>query len=573
MLRTVRRSDAPDSLFESRAFFYFLPMTKKTPIQNIKSALSGLFATPQNKRGVALVNPPDWFTEFVASGSYAGENFSVEGSLRVMAVLSAFTILSEDIASLPLILYRRLERGKERATSHPYYTLLHDAPNPEMTSMVFREMMIGHLLGWGNFFAQMIWDGRGVVRELWPLAPNRMTVFREDGERKYLYLTETGKKIAFRQEDILHIPAFGFDGLVGYSRISMARNAIGLSIAAEKYGSKMFANDARPSVLFKAGKPMTKEAKQALRESWNQLYRGAGNAARSAVLEDGIDLETIGFPPEDAQFLQTRSFQVQEIARAFRIPPHMLADIDRSTSWGSGIEQQEISYLNHTLRPWITRVEQQLTKDLLLGRERRSYLIEHLTDAMLRTDTEARMNAYVQAITNGIMSRNEVRERENLNPYDGGDDFLIPLNMTTSVEDIPGDADPETEPAPVRDLTPIMVDAARRVLTREAHEVRDASRRWLVKKDDPAKFEHWLEQFYKQDHPQYLRAVFSPYIEAGLLGQRQLAHIAVAHSETQGHRVAQALAEHADLEEITEAWPLGAHVLAQALMDEELNHD
>lgn len=286
-----------------------------------------------------LSNPPTWLLEYLNGGetAYTGESVSVTGSLKVTAVLAGLTILCEDTASLPLILYKRLERGKERAIRHPIYSLLHDMPNPEMTSMVFRELAMGHLVSWGNFYAQMIWDGRGTVRELWPFNPSRMEVFRDRDERKYIYTDTNGRKSAFRDEEILHIPAFGFDGLIGYSRISLARNAIGLSISAEKYGSKMFANDARPSVALKAKNRLTPEAQKNLRESWAQIYSGAGNAGKVAVLEQDLDIQEIGFPPEDAQFLQTREFQISEIARIFRIPPHMLGAVDRSTSWGSGI--------------------------------------------------------------------------------------------------------------------------------------------------------------------------------------------------------------------------------------------
>lgn len=525
--------------------------------------MSGFLSRAFEKRSISLTNPPEWFLQMIGEGTYTGEQFSIEGSLKVTAVLAGFTILMEDISSLPLILYRRLERGKERANRHPYYSLLHDNFNPEHTSLIFREIMIGHLLGWGNFYGQLIWDGRGVVREIWPLSPARMQVFRENGERRYLYTELNGNRIAFRQEEILHVPAFGFDGLVGYSRIGLARNAIGLSIAAEKYGSKMFANDARPSVLFKTTKTMDKDTKQELRESWNQLYAGAGKAAQAAVIDQGLDFETIGFPPEDAQFLQTRQFQVSEIARIFRIPPHMLADVDRSTSWGSGIEQQEQGYVNHTLRPWSVRIEQQLHKDLLLGRERRSYIIEHLYEALLRGDIQARSEAYTKAITNGWLSRNEVREKENMNPYDGGDEFLVPLNLV-------GEDNLNEEPAqvnePLRNLQPILLEAAQRALKREAYEVRDAAHRWLDK-GKPEKFSSWLEEFYKSDQPAYLRTTFAPYVQAGLMDYAHLTHVTALHSEAQGLRLASALEEQADLQEITEGWPERAAVLTAALME------
>lgn len=530
--------------------------------------MSDFLSRAFEKRSVSLTAPPDWLVQYIGGGgtAFTGEVVSVEGALNVTSVLAGFTILMEDIASLPLILYRRLERGKERALRHPYYSLLHDNFNPEHTSMVSREMLIGHMVGWGNYYGQLIWDQRGVVREIWPLAPNRMEVFRENGERRYLYTESNGNRIPFRQEDILHIPAFGFDGLVGYSRITLARNAIGLARAAEKYGSKIFANDARPSVIFKSQKRMSPEAKTNLRESWDQLYAGAGNAARSAVLEEGLDLETVGFPPEDAQFLQTRQFQVTEIARIFRIPPHMIGDVERSTSWGSGIEQQELSYLNHTLRPWMVRVEQQLHKDLLLSRERRNYIIEHLTDAMLRTDTTARFEAYAKAITNGWMNRNEVREKENMNPADGLDEYLVPLNMGDASEPPAEPAPPEPpidqppqEPPPDQNepqrmrLIPLVEDAIQRALKRESHEVQDAARRWL-EKDKPEKFSQWLEQFYKSDQPGYLRSTFDPFVRAGMLDEQRFLQFSAAHCEGQGLRVERALADQDDLERIAADW-------------------
>lgn len=458
--------------------------------------------------------PPGWVVRGYGEESYAGENVTVEGSLSVTAVMAGFTILMEDTASLPLILFRRLERGKERATTSPYYRLLHDEPNPEHTSMVYREFILGHLLGWGNHYSQKIWDRNGVLRELWALRPDRMQVFRENGERKYIYTQANGQKRAFRQDEILHIPAFGFDGLMGYSRIALARNAIGLSMAAEKYGSGMFANGARPDAVLKSKKKLTTEAIKNLRESWKQLYGGSGNAGSVAVLEEDLDFTTIGFPPEDAQFLQTREFQISEISRIFRIPPHMIGDVNKSTSWGSGIEQQEMSYYAHTLRPWLIRIEQQMNKDLLLEDEKRNYFFEHLADAFLRTDTAGRYAAYGQAILQGWMTRNEARVKENMNPLEGLDEPLVPLNMTT-----PDGANDDNSDAPTdakRTISPLMRDAADRILRRETNELKDAVKRWL-EKDKEEKFSVWLEQFYKRDLPTYMAQILKPFVDGNHL--------------------------------------------------------
>lgn len=295
----------------------------------------------------------------VREQSQSGEIITPEVSLTVPGVLAAFTILCEDISSLPLVLYERLPKEeRERATGNPYYSLLHDEPNPEMTSMIFRELMLGHLLAWGNFYAQIILDRRGNVAELWPLRPDRMTVLRTNGEKTYVYLTSEMKPQVFLRDEILHIPAFGFDGLVGYSRIALARNSIGLAMSAEKYGSKLFANDARPALAIKHPQSLDDDAFKALNESWDKEFKGAENAHKKIILEEGMDIKEIGFPPEDVQFIDTQKWTVAQIARVFRVPPHMIGDVDRSTSWGTGIDSQEQGYVNHTLRPWTVRIEQ-----------------------------------------------------------------------------------------------------------------------------------------------------------------------------------------------------------------------
>jgi len=461
------------------------------------------------RRDVSLTSPPDWLVEYLGGGaSYSGENVTVDRALTVPAVLAGFSILLEDTSSLPLILYRRLARGKERASNNPLYFLLHNEPNTEMTSMVYREILMGHLLGWGNSYSQKIWDTRGRLTALYPLNPSSMEIARENGERKYLYRTNDGRRIAFTQEEIWHIPAFGFDGVKGFSRISMARNSIGLALTTEKFGSRVFSNGARPDVILTYPRQLDPKQQKLILDSWNQTYGGSSNAAKTAILEEGLDIKTLGFPPEDAQFIETQKWTVQQIARVFRIPPHMLGDVERSTSWGSGIEQQELGYVTHTLRPWTVRIEQQANKDLLLQREKPEYFFEHLFDELLRTDTKSRMEAYAIAITNGVITRNEARERENLLPYKGGDEPLYPLNMTSATNP------PQNEPAPQRDITPLLMDAARRISKRDENELSGALKRYAEKED---RFNQWLEQFYKSDFPTFIRATFQPLVDSHLI--------------------------------------------------------
>lgn len=529
----------------------------------------------RQKRDVSLTSPPQWLLDYLGAGeTVSGESVTVTGSLSVPAVLGAFTILAEDTASLPLILYRRMERGKERATSNPYYALMHDAPNPEHTSMVFREFILGHMLGWGNFYAQVIYDGRGRAVELWPLKPSRMEVFREPtGERKYLYTLENGSKRAFRASDILHIPAFGFDGLVGYSRVAMARNSIAMAFSAEKYAGRVFQNDARPSVVVKHPGSLTDEAYKRLRETWNQSYQGAGNAGKAAILEEGMDVAAIGFPPKDAMFIEQQEWSVTQVSRVFRIPPHMLGQVNRSTSWGSGIEQQELGYLSHTLRPWLVRIEQQLNKDLLLEAERKLYFYEHLTDGMLRTDITARFGAYAQAITNGWMTRNEAREKENMNPLKGLDEPLVPLNMQGADEPDPEpNPGPNPQPLPLGEGEPdedeeddvvrgFVREAAERIVRREVNEVQDAVKRWLDK-GKPEKFTAWLEQFYRSDLPQFILKTLEPM-------RRDVSQVTGVYCLTHGQIVARDLEERraVSVETWQERMP---ELLTNALMGEEI---
>jgi HK97 family phage portal protein len=442
--------------------------------------------------------------------SYSDELITPEISLTVSAVLAAFTILSEDLSSLPLILYERRGRNKFRAYDSLYYRLMHDQPNPEHTSMIFREFMMGHMLGWGNFFGQPIFDKAGDVAEIWPLRPDRMTVKRFNGERIYLYQQSDGKPRVFLSEEILHIPAFGFDGLIGYSRIALARNAIGLTISTEKFGSKFFSNDAKPGYMYKHPGTLSDPAYERLQESLEER-KGVENSNKPIILEEGMDIARVGIPNDDAQFLETRKFQVSEIARIFRVPPHMIGDVDRTTSWGTGIDSQEQGYVNHTLRPWAKRSEEHLNTRLLPKRDQGNFYYEHLMEGLLIGDIQTRSNSYVQAITNGWMSRNEVRARENLNPKKGLDVMLMPLNMQT-VENSSENGNGENGSLNSA-LEPLWRDAIARVLKRESNDLLGASKRHQVR-GQQEQFEKWLDQFYTVEQPAFIRKQFQPIIDA-----------------------------------------------------------
>ncbi|ADL04345.1 phage portal protein [Lacrimispora saccharolytica] len=375
---------------------------------------------------------------FLFGRSTSGKPVNERTAMQTTAVYSCVRILAEAVASLPLHIYQYTDKGKERVADHPLYPILHDEPNEEMTSFVFRETLMSHLLIWGNAYAQIIRDGAGRVLGLYPLLPNKMKVDRADnGEIIFIYSRDSEENLNFStygqiylwRQDALHIPGLGFDGLVGYSPIAMAKNAVGMTQACEEYGASFFANGANPGGVLEHPGVLKDPGK--VRESWNAVYRGTNNAHKIAVLEEGMKYQQIGIPPEEAQFLETRKFQINEIARLYRIPPHMVGDLEKSSF--SNIEQQSLEFVKYTLNPWVIRWEQSLQKALLLPEEKKEYFIKLNVDGLLRGDYQSRMTGYATARQNGWMSANDIRELEDLNPIpeeEGGNLYLINGNMT-----------------------------------------------------------------------------------------------------------------------------------------------
>ena len=373
---------------------------------------------------------------FYMGGSTSGKTVTERSAMQMTAVYSCVRILAEAIAGLPLHVYRyNSNGGKEKAIDHSLYLILHDEPNPEMSSFVFRETLMTHLLLWGNAYAQIIRNSKGEVMALYPLMPNKMSVDRdENGQLYYQYLRsidEVGGKsetVILKPTDVLHIPGLGFDGVVGYSPIAMAKNAIGLAIATEEYGAKFFANGAAPSGVLEH--PGTIKDPQRVREAWQSQFGGSQNSGKIAVLEEGMKYTPISISPEQAQFLETRKFQINEIARIFRVPPHMVGDLEKSSF--SNIEQQSLEFVKYTLDPWVIRWEQSIMRTLLTPEEKKSYFVKFNLEGLLRGDYQSRMNGYATARQNGWMSANDIRELENLDriPAEaGGDLYLINGNM------------------------------------------------------------------------------------------------------------------------------------------------
>lgn len=508
--------------------------------------------------------------ELIAAGNatYSGVSVTEDNAMRSSAVYACIRIISESIASLPLVLYKQQGRNKSRATTHPLYPLLHDMANPEMTAFEWRELMIAHALLRGNGFSEKDFDTFGKVKALWPLNPAMMEGYDRRGDMlHWLYRTPDNNLRAIPAWRIHHIKGLG-DGIEGISPIRQAaKQAVGLSLAAEEYGSRFYSNGARPGLIFRHPGKLTDKAAERLKASLVSEHQGLSNAHRTKILEEGMDVTTIGIPNNEAQFLETRKFQVTEIARIYRVPPHMLADLDRATF--SNIEQQSLNFVIYTLMPWLVRHEQAIYRDLLSEADRKNHFAKYIVEGMLRGDALSRYQSYQVAINNTILTPNEIRELEDRNPVEGGDKLFVPLNMmelgatppapvaaqgsqreygARIVWDDPLEAarwsDQSTQQTNLsgreidhswgvnqeiradkagNDRRALMnrnvrlfEDAVSRVVKRETNDIRKAAKSKLGKRSTES-FSTWLEGFYKQLRewfPDYFRNIMLTYAES-----------------------------------------------------------
>lgn len=390
----------------------------------------------ENRPGLPEVtdNVRDSGQTFFFGTAASGERVDEKSAMQISTVYACVRLLAETVAGLPLHLYRYTEggSGKEKAPEHPLYKLLYRQPNPEMTSFTFRETIMTHLLLWGNSYSQIIRDGKNTILALYPLLPENVEVDRdESGNLFYIYHAYTdevpGDKdqdIYFRADEIFHIPGLGFNGLVGFSPIAMMKNSLGTTLAVEKYGASFFRNGAQPSGVLEHPGVLKDPGK--IRDNWSAVYGGANNAHKVAVLEEGMSYKPISLPPEDSQFLSTREFGVDEICRIFRVPPHLVQDLQHATY--SNIEHQSIDFVIHTLTPWLVRIEQAIIKDLLLDTEQDEMFPKFNVDGLLRGDYQSRMNGYATGISNGFLSPNDIHRLENMDlipAEEGGDDYYL----------------------------------------------------------------------------------------------------------------------------------------------------
>lgn len=365
---------------------------------------------------------------FYMGQSVSGKVVNERSSMQTTAVFACVRIIAETVASLPLHTYQYKGDGKEKIYTHPLYRILHDEPNPEMTSFTLRETMMTHILLWGNSYCQIIRNGKGEVVNIYPLLPDKMTVDRDNKGNLYYAYRKDNTTHYLGPEDVLHVPGLGFDGVMGYSPVALAKNAIGLNIAAEEYGGRFFANNATPSGILSTSGTIKDPTK--VRDAWQAAYGGINNSNKVAVLEDGLQYQAISMPNSDAQFLETRKFQIEEICRIFQVPPHMVADLSKSSF--SNIENQSISFVVHTIRPWLVRIEQAMNKKLFLEKEKGQCFVSFNASALMRGDYKSRMDGYAIGIQNGFFSVNDVRRMENMDPIseeDGGDLYLVNGNM------------------------------------------------------------------------------------------------------------------------------------------------
>jgi HK97 family phage portal protein len=371
-----------------------------------------------------------------ATATTTGRALTPESALTQVTVLACVRLLAEVVGTLPCVLYRRLApRGRERATSHPLYGILHDLPNPELTTLELYENITGHLALWGNAYCEIEYDNAGRRRAVWPLRPDRVEVLvpaaSYSGQRQYVVTLPNGQRKGLARWQIWHIRGFGTDPWIGKSPIALARESVALALGTEEFAGKFFGNDSRPGGVLKSAKALSEAAAKRLQASWEGAHGGLSNAHRVAVLEEGVEWQSIGIPAKDAQFLEMRQFQRSEIYGLFRVMPHLVGDVSNSTSWGTGIEQQSIGWQKFSVGPYLTRIEKSAARDLLTTSERETLYARFLVDALVRADINGRTTAYEKGRLGGWLSVNDIREMEDLNPVEGGDTYLQPLNMTT----------------------------------------------------------------------------------------------------------------------------------------------
>lgn len=502
-----------------------------------------------HKRFHPSEEPPQWFREYalgMGTDTASGVSINPETAMRVTGALACIRIIADTEASLPFTTFRRLPRGKEKATDHYLYPILHDIANPEMSAFTYRRTVTAHVASRGNGISEIEFDGGGRVKALWPLNPDKVELRRDWLSKKLFYFytlpeSEGGHVVRLPADRILHIKWLSQNGLWAMSPVQLQRESLGISLAAQEFMARFFSNDASPRGALETPNALSDKAYDRLKEDFEDRHGGLENKHRYAILEEGLKFNPISLSPQDIMLLDLMHFGVEDVGRIWGISSDMLNLADKAATYAS-VEQFGIRFATHTVRPWLVNWEQEAHRSLLTESERKEYFVEHNIDGLLRGDYATRTAGYGNGITNGWMLRNEAREFENMNPIDGLDEPLVPLNManvSTSKEpaatqeppttqeplitqEAPTAQDPETTQEPLtaqRDaLLPIYQDAFQRIRRREIHDIESAERR---NKGDAHKQEEWLANFYKADHREFVALQILPALQArfALMGQ------------------------------------------------------
>ncbi len=438
----------------------------------------------------------------------SGAVITPDSAMRITAVMVCVRILAETLASIPLNVYRRLNNGgKERATDHPLWPLLHDQPNTWQTSFEWREMMMGHLALRGNGYSEIISDRAGRPLALEPIHPDRVECERlANGKIRYLVRVENNafNKRTISQDNMFHIRTFSSDGLKGLSPIALHAEAIGYVKTADEYGARFFGDDARPGGAITHPETLSDTVRKNLRTSWIAQHAGSGKAHTPAIFEEGMGWEKIGVSPEEAQFLETRKYGKGDIASAiYRIPLHMVGLLDNATF--TNIEHQSLEFVKYTMLPWFRRFETSADRDLVTEDD---IFVEFLVDGLLRGDVQARSQSLQIQKQNGVLSANEWRIMENRNPVEGGDEYAVAANIAGK----PGNSNDAAARAVVTETKATMSvieDDAKRIA---AAEIRELAKHVDRAEDDREKFNVWVESYFGGTHRRYTAIVLAPLI-------------------------------------------------------------
>lgn len=496
------------------------------------------------KRGYSSDND-FWYNpfNFLSGGSEtkAGSKIDEYRALTLPAYFCGIQIIAGTISALPLHLYQGTGRERRKAIEHPAYDIFHTQANEFMPAMSAREAMMAHILGWGNCYAEKVYDRAGRLSEIWPIQPHRVCPEIKNGSILY-DVSVNGRIVTLDRGSIIHIAGLGYDGIMGYSIATVARESLGLGLAMEEFGARFFGAGTHPGAIAEHPGKLSPEGAKRLQASLQEKHAGLGKSHRLLLLEEGMTLKSVGIPPEDAQFLESRRFGVAEIARWLNLPPHKLKDLERATF--SNIEQQAIEYVTDSLLPRCVKIEQNLNIQILTKSERKQgYYFKHSLEGLLRGDSEQRSKLYQVLWGCGALSPNDIREKEDLPPIDGGDIHLIPLNMISleRADDLgmapqggtSGAGEENSNPPPVernglppyerrsgidvRDRIsaryyPLIREAAKRVINREAIAIKKQIGKQRNLRDI-GQFNQWLDEFY-DSLPEYIRNSLFPVFQS-----------------------------------------------------------